>query len=300
MAPDAPGAVIVDPAHARMLVRLPQELQALPADPLAGGIYASRIGCFERAQGHHVLRPSGGVDPLLLICLAGEGWVQRDATGERCRVVTGDAVWIDGRRPHAYGAAPHAPWSIAWTHLRGAQLAAWQQRLAREGRWQWRLADTPTAVAAFEALWHCLHAADAAYHASVACAAWLSAVDALPQPQPGRESAAERLAHRLREHLAANRTLADHARELGCSRSHLLASFRAHWGCPPRHYQIRLRLQRACVLLETTPWPVQAIAAEVGYDDALYFSRLFARHVGTSPTAWRQQHRQGSGNASPP
>lgn len=298
MAPDAPGAVISDPPNIRLLVQLPQQLQALQADPLADGIYASRIGCFERARGHEVLRPVGGVDPLLLICLAGEGWVQPTAAslgGERRRVVAGDAVWIDGRQPHAYGAAAHAPWSIAWAHLQGRQLAAWQHRLTRGGRWRWRLADVPRAVGAFEALWQGLHGADAGYHGSVACAAWLSAVDALPQAQVGRESVAERLARLLRDDLASNRTLDDFARELGCSASHLLARFRTHWGCPPRHYQIRLRLQRACALLATTPWTVQAIAAEVGYDNALYFSRLFARHVGMSPTAWRQSHEQRDG-----
>jgi AraC-like DNA-binding protein len=49
-------------------------------------------------------------------------------------------------------------------------------------------------------------------------------------------------------------------------------------------------MQHACRLLDTTAEPVKRIAAQVGYDDPHYFSRLFKRVLGVSPQRYRQ-HR---------
>ncbi|WP_310502402.1 AraC family transcriptional regulator [Paenibacillus qinlingensis] len=38
-------------------------------------------------------------------------------------------------------------------------------------------------------------------------------------------------------------------------------------------------------LLMTTPFAVRDIARSVGYPDAYYFSRLFKKHYGRSPTS---------------
>jgi AraC-like DNA-binding protein len=50
---------------------------------------------------------------------------------------------------------------------------------------------------------------------------------------------------------------------------------------------IRLKIQRACFLLDTTDQSVKAIAADLGFDDPLYFSRCFRRVHDSSPTQYR-------------
>jgi AraC family transcriptional regulator of arabinose operon len=48
------------------------------------------------------------------------------------------------------------------------------------------------------------------------------------------------------------------------------------------------RIMRAKLLLQTTPLSVATIGQQVGYDDQLYFSRVFRKRVGVSPTEYRK------------
>jgi len=41
-------------------------------------------------------------------------------------------------------------------------------------------------------------------------------------------------------------------------------------------------------LLESTEYNISEIAEAVGYDNPLYFSRLFHKHIGVSPTVYRK------------
>jgi AraC-like DNA-binding protein len=52
-------------------------------------------------------------------------------------------------------------------------------------------------------------------------------------------------------------------------------------------YFIRLRMHKACQLLDTTSLNVKEIANSVGYEDPLYFSRVFKAVVELTPTQYR-------------
>ena len=54
-------------------------------------------------------------------------------------------------------------------------------------------------------------------------------------------------------------------------------------------YILSLRMANAQSLLESTQYNITEVAAAVGYDDPLYFSRLFRRHTGFSPTKYRER-----------
>ncbi|UOQ69423.1 AraC family transcriptional regulator (plasmid) [Hymenobacter volaticus] len=57
---------------------------------------------------------------------------------------------------------------------------------------------------------------------------------------------------------------------------------------PTRWIEETLVLE-AKVLLSQSSWPVSEVAAAVGLADASYFSRLFKKHTGMSPLAYRQR-----------
>ena len=60
-------------------------------------------------------------------------------------------------------------------------------------------------------------------------------------------------------------------------------------GMPPLEYVHTLRLEEAKQMLESGTLPVEAIANEVGYEDAGFFSRLFRRHVNLTPAQYRKR-----------
>ncbi len=65
--------------------------------------------------------------------------------------------------------------------------------------------------------------------------------------------------------------------------------FRQATGMSPLDYVHTLRLEEAKQMLERGPAPVEAVANEVGYEDAGYFAALFRRKVGLTPAQYRKR-----------
>ena len=77
------------------------------------------------------------------------------------------------------------------------------------------------------------------------------------------------------------------AQIMGLSRTALYARFKKEAGCSPSEYIQNKRISKARYLLRTTKMPIMQIANAVGYENPLYFSRVFQKQVNTSPTGYR-------------
>ena len=60
-------------------------------------------------------------------------------------------------------------------------------------------------------------------------------------------------------------------------------------GMSPMEYVHTVRLEEAKHVLETSDMPIEAVANEVGYEDASFFGRLFRRKVGLTPALYRKK-----------
>lgn len=113
-----------------------------------------------------------------------------------------------------------------------------------------------------------------------------------------------RLRYMERELLAAVKYCQSHYNEdisteglaasLGMSVSWLIRSFREYTGTTPTQYVRTIRIANAQNLLETTDLTASEISGMLGYSDPLYFSRVFKRESGISPTEFRRRSRDGS------
>lgn len=92
-------------------------------------------------------------------------------------------------------------------------------------------------------------------------------------------------------------TLDELARIAGLSRTAFAQRFRDTMGDTPAHHLRTLRMQHAARLLADTDRTLEAIAQDVGYQDAFGFSKVFKRTTGESPRAFRQ--RDAAERASP-
>ncbi len=83
-------------------------------------------------------------------------------------------------------------------------------------------------------------------------------------------------------------SLMDICNHVHMSKSYFSALFKLHTGQTMMEYVTRIRLETAKTLLQAEP-PLKTydIAADVGYGDPQYFSVLFKKHVGVTPTEYR-------------
>ena len=91
----------------------------------------------------------------------------------------------------------------------------------------------------------------------------------------------------LETHYHSPLRLEDLCEHAAMSKPHLISEFRKHVGMPPIEYLIRVRLGHARFLLLNRNLSVGEIAARVGYSDIYHFSKLFKKHLGKSPSAFR-------------
>ncbi|NMA97965.1 MAG: helix-turn-helix transcriptional regulator [Phyllobacteriaceae bacterium] len=64
--------------------------------------------------------------------------------------------------------------------------------------------------------------------------------------------------------------------------------FRSEIGMPPHRYLIILRINKAQRLLAKSSMPIAEIAIECGFSHQEHLTRLFRRHLGTTPAAYRR------------
>jgi AraC family transcriptional regulator len=85
--------------------------------------------------------------------------------------------------------------------------------------------------------------------------------------------------------------LSELASEVGVNAAHLARVFRARYGTSVGEYGRRLRLDWAAGEIARDDRPIAEIATEAGFADQSHFTRLFRRHVGTTPARFREEAR---------
>ena len=79
-----------------------------------------------------------------------------------------------------------------------------------------------------------------------------------------------------------------YAESLHVSTNWFIHNFRQYMGMSPAQYVLSLRMVNAQSLLEHTNYNVKEISEIVGYDNPLYFSRVFKKEIGQSPAQYRK------------
>jgi len=95
----------------------------------------------------------------------------------------------------------------------------------------------------------------------------------------------------MRERLSEDISLNDLAVAAKLSPFHFARMFKQSFGVPPRVYLTRLRIEKACELLEQTNLPITEISLEVGYSSNQVLARIFLKHMRLSPSDYRRAVR---------
>lgn len=102
------------------------------------------------------------------------------------------------------------------------------------------------------------------------------------------ENEVELAMHYFRENYRSEINVEDYALTRGMSASNFYRVFKQISGSTPLQFILKLRLSNAQNLLENSNLSIAEIASAVGYENPLYFSRLFNKHIGVSPSEYRK------------
>ncbi len=98
----------------------------------------------------------------------------------------------------------------------------------------------------------------------------------------------ERAAHYFRENYVKNISIEQYAAEHLMSVNWFILSFKNVMKMTPMQYILSLRIAAAKGLLENSNKNINEISDAIGYDNPLYFSRLFKKHTGYSPSQYKK------------
>lgn len=281
--------------------RMPREivLQQSRSD-LLKGLWVESTGYFPHARGHITERAPESADFYLLIyCLSGQGWFQSEA--QTWPVRPGDlAVALPGLA-HGYGAAERDPWTIQWVHFNGRQASALLAlaNIAAAGKVV-SLDQRYSLFSLFNDMLTTLQAGYSLHHLAVASACLrhilsrLAFINTYTPPLATHGLNVQQIIELMLNNLHRRYRLDELAHHAHMSRVSFSRLFRQKTGYAPMDYFIRLKIQKACQLLETTEYAVGEIGKQLGYDDQYYFSRLFKQVTQVSPTQYRVNNRNSS------
>ncbi|MEJ8307874.1 AraC family transcriptional regulator [Agrobacterium larrymoorei] len=92
----------------------------------------------------------------------------------------------------------------------------------------------------------------------------------------------------ITENCTRNIRLQELAELTRMSQSHFSHSFKASTGLAPHDWQMKTRLDKAKELLSLNTYALSEIAAETGFSDQAHFTKVFRKHLGTTPARWRK------------
>lgn len=271
-------------------------VEKMARHPLTKECYPTAMGYYPRAAGHRMVRDRHD-DNLLLYCTAGRG--RLEAGDWRGEVLPGQVMLLPQGLAHAYEADAESPWTLYWVHFQGASTRVFMQYLGyREDK---PIADpgvSPLLIGAFTSLLEVrrtgystrafINAANQLRHLLTQVSMEVSAHAG--RLQPGFEL--DHVQAYMLEHIDQSITLDNLAAVANMSKYHFSNRYKELTGYSPVKHFLNMKMEHACHLLDSTDLGVGEIARRVGYEDPLYFSRLFRKTIGASPRGYRGSSRK--------
>ena len=103
------------------------------------------------------------------------------------------------------------------------------------------------------------------------------------------KSIVERMKSAVQRRCSENITIQELAEELYFTPNYICMLFKKETGESFREYLTKVRLERAKTLLRNSTMKLYEIAGQIGYTDPDYFTRIFRKYTGVTPTEYRER-----------
>lgn len=291
--------------HAQRSIILPYwVVENMGNNPMMNDLYIHSLGYFPCAKYHYIDRSSGCPENVLIYCTRGSGWFKID--DQIYEVSENQFVILPANIPHRYGASERDPWSIYWIHFKGYKSALFAEMYGKT------ISISPAdnsrideRFKLFEEIYNVLlesHEEKMLQYSNFCLAYFLGSISYIEAYRNSNTrnkygtSLINLATHYMNENIEKKLKLNDIADHFGYSASYFYRLFYKNMGIPPIEYFNQLKIQRSCHHLLNSAMHVNQIAVKVGFDDPYYFSRMFKKHTGMSPTQYREQNTKSENN----
>lgn len=283
------------------MLSLPQEiLHKYSHEALIGPLYVRKIGYFPRVKYHYVQKDEGTTYCMLIYCVSGLGYCSISGSEPRA-IAANHYIILPCGVPYRFWADDNDPWTIYWVHFEGTLAENFVQYpvMARsilpgnDSRLQARLDLFERIYSSFTMA----YVPDFMTHASMCLYPFLSSFINLKAFRnmastvntKDEQTFSMLVTHYMQENIANNLTLNDFARNFNYSPSHFSALFQKETGYSPINYYIQLKMRRACQYIERSSMKLNEVALKVGFTEPAYFTRIFTKIMGMSPSEYRRR-----------
>ena len=91
------------------------------------------------------------------------------------------------------------------------------------------------------------------------------------------------------QHLEQPLTVSDVAESMYMNADYLSRLFKSKKGISLKEYIVTEKMHAAQIFLQTTNLPISIIASKLGYDNFSYFSQVYRKVMGVSPTSEKKK-----------
>lgn len=280
------------------LLSLPEDfLKKYQELPLISNLFVRKIGFFPSVKYHYINKEQGAPYYMLIYCTAGKGWYEINR--KRYEIHPNQFVMLPKSMPYSFGSDLENPWTIYWLHFDGSQAKYFVPGTFRP---QYIHADENSRfqdrMNLFEEIYNnfsMAYTSEYMLHSSMCLYNFLSSF--LNQEQYQLHSAgniqklsfATRVIYYMQQNVTNNLSLEEMAHNFKYSPSHFSALFQKETGLSPVNYYIRLKIQKACEYIVITDMKFSEISILLGFKEAAYFTRLFTKVMGLSPSEYRKK-----------
>ncbi|MGB7395877.1 MAG: AraC family transcriptional regulator [Pricia sp.] len=277
------------------MIVLPEKVRKWSAkNAVTRNFFITDIGLYPKAHRHLRTRKKGANEFIFIYCTEGEGWLR--INDETFKVLPNHFFIIPKNTGHAYGSSEKSPWSIYWVHFDGYMAYNLYTRYYSICKSCNIIPFSSERIELFDQIYEIFKSNYVAPQMEYGNILGLNLISSFIFNEidqtvnlHNRDSLVDNMVDFLIENLDKPLKSKNIAEEFNYSPSYLFSLFKKSTGYSLIQFFNLKKVQKACEYLNYTELSVKEISHRVGFQDPLYFSRLFKKYMGASPRSYKQE-----------
>ncbi|NER17872.1 AraC family transcriptional regulator [Spongiivirga citrea] len=279
------------------MIVLPNDIKKrLKENHVTSAFYITDIGFYPMASHHHRTRKKGAKEYIFIYCTEGEGTLK--VRSEIKKIKPNNFFIVPKKTPHEYWANEQNPWSIYWIHFDGSSSKHIFKRYSQFMHESSIIPFENDRIKTFNQIFNIFLSDYVEPRLEYANVLGLNFISSFVYYKVERSFEldtknilVEKIIEFLNQNLHRSIKSEEIAKEFNRSPSHIFNLFKKKTGYSLIHFFNLKKMQKACEYINYTDFTAKEISYRVGFQDPLYFSRMFKKYMGVSPRLYKKEQK---------